>query len=314
MERRDFLRKTSLAAILAMSPFRLEASDFNILNEVSREELASLREVLEVDESKVQVDENTGAVHLNADRWPAIVYNFTLNPENIGIGGELTSTGSAFVLNNQGFFLTADHAYEKGKIMLVYDPMRGYALPARPLVHSTNDDIFLGKIDLPPQFLIPTTRISSSNNPPLERVYFPSYTDRLRIKSTFANLIQNGNIRYDEGSQELSFSQKELLVRAGENGLGARIGIGKTMDVTLDGGRKLCAEGQFAFIAEAIPSNSGSPVFDFRNNLTGILRARDEINVISGDLPAGQKVKLGIYTGSGRIREMIASYIEACDK
>ena len=155
MERRDFLRKTSLAAILAMSPFRLEASDFNILNEVSREELASLREVLEVDESEIQTDENTGAVHLNADRWPAIIYNFSLNPENIGIKGELTSTGSAFVLNDQGFFLTADHAYEEGKIMLVYDPIKGYALPARPLVHSTKDDIFLGKIDLPPHFSNP---------------------------------------------------------------------------------------------------------------------------------------------------------------
>jgi len=312
MERRDFLRKTSLAAILAMSPFRLEASDFNILNEVSREELASLREVLEVDESEIQTDESTGAVHLNADRWPAIIYNFSLNPENIGINGELTSTGSAFVLNDQGFFLTVDHTYEEGKIMLVYDPMRGYALPARPLVHSTKDDIFLGKIDLPPQFSTPTTRISSSNEPLSGRVYFPSYTNRLRIKSTFADLIQNGNIRYDEDSQ-LSFSQTELLVRNGENGLGAKIEIGRVIDVTLGDGRKLCAEGQSAFIAGVIQGNSGSPVFDFRNNLTGILTARDEISVVRGDLPAGQKVKLGIYTGSGRIREMIESYIKACE-
>jgi len=319
MNRRKFLQ--TAASLLSATAFpelafgEESSSRIRILNKIAGEDLASLREVLEV-QPELPVEPIDSGLKLKVDRWPIVIYNLSTTTKENGVEIGVESRGSAFVLNNNGFFLTANHVYmpDEGIMMLVYDPVKGYALSATPLASSEDFDLFLGRVHFPRDFSIPPTRICSSHNPSSNMVYTTGYTNNEYLTSIIKEVIGTGKFTSECGPNVPCFKLGRLLPQIDNwDELRAIVGIGNLTDTTYEDGTPLCEKGERSFIAEIVPGNSGSPVLDIHNRLVGILTERSSATVASGDLLAGHKVKHGIYTGPERIREMIESYIEACE-
>lgn len=328
ISRRDFLGAAITSGILlGIRPTTLLAAeledkkeDFRIVGKISHEDVKSLEELLSPSPPQpTDADEN---IRLHVSRFPEIAYNITIeNPKNAQETANvvLRSSGSTFLLNNRGFFITAHHVFKDyfqtlGKniqAVLVYDPQHGFALPARPLVFSKRYDILLGKIDFDSEFPIGSTKISDTDVPPLNHVYSPKYKNKAYITgSLFHEVMKSGRLKFDDKEHtRLVYNQKQTLPKDLRS-LDPLVTIGTLLDVEFESGEKLAREGEYIFQSRTIPGDSGNPVLDLKNRLMGVVTKRDFIK--SAD--DGQQLNVGIYTGPFIVREMIQRYIDAMSK
>lgn len=342
VSRRNFLKKSGQAALAfagmkvlrPLGPLSFgDGEEYRIVEGLQRKELEPLVGLLERFESKpagslLGPDGNIDVSSLGMPRHSGI--NYEIYGSN-GVDGKLSlsiaSNSRGYLLNKEGFFITSNHvlqdverARENGdysNMLLFYDPEHGFAFPARALALSEKYDIVIGKVDIESDFPVERARISYTDSPVLERVYYTSYgnTDYISgIGDEFLaeEIIGNGLISIDSASESpsLSYSQKRLVPKR----------LGKDLGLTVHNGARIVRnpglseagilDGMHIMEGDAVPGLSGSPVFDLHHTYMGslIMMAKGEVENQEG---VTKKCGLGIYTGARKVRDMIRKYVDA---
>lgn len=239
-------------------------------------------------------------ITVSRSRYPEILYHLKVD-EN----GKLhpASMGSSYLITKEGFFLTAYHVFkdylkemESGSLSSVvvwYDPVDGAAVAAQPLIFSVEDDLLLGKVDLPLSNQ-PPIRLLDHHHPLLNRVYTVTFNNTSFLTGELLNeVVAAGTV-----TKNMEFIQQAHL----ETDL-AKLGV------TISMGRMAYREPQdeeldrAAFLANGVQGNSGSPVFDLVNNQAGIINT-----AIWSENPSLDNMI--IYTESTAVRKMLQSYLD----
>ena len=295
----------TIAACSPSPPLQIPAvrynriGDYHILENISATERSSLEELLLKKPSGPSLDEE-GIIELEISEahFPEILYHVHQESGKL----VLRSMGSSFLLNAEGYFLTAHHVFkdslkdrEQGAddcFMLLYDPIEGFAASARPLIFSIKDDILLGKIDVVKSR--ETIPLSDSPQPLQDLVYSVTYSNTSYLAGElFSKVEKSGSVNADQYFQQLHPIQVEKSIFKSE------LSMGHLVEVLDEAGKKRNNLGVSSFIASIIPGNSGSPVFDLRNSQIGVVTSIYE----KSDPP------VAIYTNSSRLRPMIEAYL-----
>ncbi|MDO8511442.1 MAG: trypsin-like peptidase domain-containing protein [Nanoarchaeota archaeon] len=274
-----------------------KVGDYHILEKIPATERSSLEELL-TKPSEPSLDEE-GIIELEVSeaRFPEILYHVHQESGKLVV----QSLGSSFLLNAEGYFLTAHHVFEDSLkdheqgadncFMLLYDPIEGFAASARPLIFSIKDDILLGKIDvIKPR---ETTLLSDSTQPLQDLVYSITYSNTSYLAGElFSEVEKSGSVDADHHFQQLHPFPVEKSIFKTEVSMGHLVGV-------IEAGKKINNHGVSSFVASMIPGNSGSPVFDLRNSQVGVVTSIYEKS----------DPTLAIYTNSSRLRPMIETYL-----
>lgn len=294
----------TIAACSPSPPLRTPAvtynkvGDYHLLETIPATERSSLEKLLLTTPSEPSLDEEgTIMLEVSEAHFPEILYHVHQESGKLVV----RSVGSSFLLNAEGYFLTAHHVFEDSLkdreqgaddcFMLLYDPVEGFAASARPLIYSIKDDILLGKIDVvkPRE----TTPISDSPQPLRDMVYSITYSNTSYLAGElFTEVEKSGSVDLNHHFQQLHPLHIEKSIFKTEVSMGHLVRV-------IEEGKKRNDPGVSSFIASVIPGNSGSPVFDLRNS---------QIGVITGVYEKSDPT-LAIYTNSSRLRPMIEAYL-----
>lgn len=324
--RRDFLKGMGAIGIaIAVSPFEAfsepKRDEFTIVSTVPKSDLAYLEDILIPDDAKPDSasSPDTGAMPLMIDRWPEIAYYIDVRGQLDNARADITLNylGNAFILNKSGFFTSAYHLFEKHlkrqqrgenkSMVLVYDPETGIASTAKALIFSEKYDVLLGRVGLDGGLNIKTTHISDKASPLYGVVYSTRYKNLDYISGDlFEEVLHSGSFGIEPGKEKTAwFRQGELLKKKLDKELGCCVELGRPEDIIFKDREKLAKTWEYVFLSKTVPGNSGSPVFDLQNNLTGIVTRSSSVR----DTDTEEICPVGIYTGTLKIREMIRGYI-----
>ena len=324
MSRRGFLKTLgALGSYAALSPVAKAAeaisgpsygtgSEYSIVSGVSMEDLGVLEESLTAPEPEpftygedIGID-TSGIV-------PEIIYHLDHWSEagNPDEHVRPRSMGTAFILNERGFWLTAAHVIDDyaerrdngDTTLLVYDPQNGFAIPGRLLAFSSESDVALGKVEIPRGYTvnIPRTAISRNPVPDLGKVFYPKYANRDYIER---------DLLFDIAKRQpfgISISNPSFaLTREPGTDLGYTMSIATIVDFVGESS-SVRPDGQVVCLSNGQPGDSGAPVFDFHGNIAGVVTGMGSVfDVISeGD------VDLTTYTGSHKVRDLLEEFIRS---
>lgn len=280
-------------------PEFIRKGEYTIVEKIPPEKLSSLEELL-LSPKKKGTSENA-EVDISESNFPEVLYH--VHKDNGAL--VLKSMGSSFIVHGDGYFLTAHHVFDKylgeleaGSVscfMLLYDPLHGFAVPARPLIFSVQDDVLLGKVDIN-NYPIKTTPLSEGKEYPLDMVYSVTYANiNYLTTDLFKEVVQSVTV-----DDNFIFNQNYALPKATSK-VGVEILLGHLVTVILT--EKESRPSMRAFISNLVSGNSGSPVFDFNYAQVGV--STSTVRSKNPRIPNAV-----IYTEAPQIREMIRAYIE----
>lgn len=285
-----------------------ERQEYTLVKKVSLKEAGSLEESLLATPNVVPDLGKEIELELSLSRLPEVLYHLKIDPND---GLRPLSLGSCYLINGEGFFLTAHHVFEKylqeskteemSSFMLLYDPVSKSAAAALPLIYSVEKDILLGKANLP-RYPRQSAPLSDNDRHLFNNVYSVTYANIDYLsKELLHTVLSSGTI-----TENLEFVQGEE-VDADIKLLGVNISIGRLV------GRGAEQEklGRRGFLADLVRGNSGSPVFDLINNQVGVVNEKMTFKDLS---PNAASPNITLYTGSTAIREMIQIYIDQIKK
>lgn len=290
--------------------------EFTIVERMPPEKIASLEQLLHPPNEPPVVYGDW--VRLRADRWPEILWLIEVEKSVSGkLMPRIKSEATAFILNKEGFFLSAYHnifeSYREQNhgrsptLILLYDPESGIAAQARPLIISERDDILLGIMSTPnPQEKI--TYLAPSNVPDFNMGYFVGYHKSPELmEKLFQEVMQQGRC-YLQGNKPV-YEQRQRLPKKLQQ-LGAKMEI-SNLEMPAEIAFFLSTLKQkvddIIIHSSAIPGDSGTPVFDANSRLLGIVKQRAEIPAGI----AGKDYVLGVCTSTISLRKMIQTYVNA---
>ncbi len=276
-----------------------EHQEYTLVKKVSLKEAGSLEELLLPAPNPIPDLSREIGLNVSSSKFPEILYHIKIDSDN---NLRPLSMGSCFLINEEGFFLTAQHVFEKylqestagnlSSLMLLYDPVSKSAAAALPLIYSVEKDILLGKADISPRSVVQSVPLSDNNSPFLNNVYSVAYANIDYLSGELLHTVLSSGAVVD-GQK---FVQEENI-DVDINKLGIVISIGHLVSRDAQEERL----GRQGFLADMVRGNSGSPVFDLINNQVGIVN--EEITVKDSSL------NIIRYTESTTIREMIDIYI-----
>ncbi|MEK6863213.1 MAG: hypothetical protein AABW53_00785, partial [Nanoarchaeota archaeon] len=252
-----------------------EHQEYTLVKKVSLKEAGSLEELL-LPAPNLIPDLSRGIrLNVSSSKLPEILYHLKIDSDN---NLRPLSIGSCFLINEEGFFLTAQHVFERylreskggevSSLMLLYDPISESAATALPLIYSVEKDILLGKADISQRSVVQSVPLSDNNSPFLNNVYSVAYANIDYLSGELLHtVLSSGAITVN-----LEFVQRETVAADIKN-FGVEISIGRLVDRRTQD-EKL---GQQGFLADMVRWNSGSPGFDLINNLVGVVN--EEITV-----------------------------------
>lgn len=297
------------------TPLGLSTIGTVVLEKASAVDAACLEELLSASPAPEPKGDRF-VLDLNAARYPQLLYDVSakLNEDHTKVS-ITNSTGSALLLNQNGFFLTAGHVLDQtignnDNFLLFYDPIKGLVLPAKVFAYSTSFDIALGKVDLPKEPSVPGVSLANVAEPDLGVVYALTYDNTTMIHETLFNeAINSGSLAINPSRRyhRVVFNPKDRLKPRAIKELGGIAKMGNLVTIIDEEGKpfQTLPEGYHRFMTQPINGNSGAAVFDLAHNLTGVLTS-----LIGGTEKNGKEHKFGLYVDAVRIRDMIRDCIE----
>tara|TARA_Y100000310_G_scaffold112011_1_gene110443 strand:+ start:4097 stop:5119 length:1023 start_codon:yes stop_codon:yes gene_type:complete len=255
--------------------------------------------------------------------YPWILYNIDTKEDGT-IDFSQYEYGSCVILNKEGFFLSAYHAVKSfveerkegnnNNLILIYDPINGYAFSARSVIFSDETDIALGRIDADIELSIETVKIAENNESETGIVYSQFYNNIYH--ETLRKIFESGGEFYDNSDGTITYINLNAPILKDE--------LGPTSTSGRFGGNPY-ESWEYAALMKTIPGNSGSGVFNLgTNTLGGINRSIVEdfkkkkhyadfvcksLGINEEQLNSLEEDTLAFYTGTEAIRNMLTKYI-----
>ena len=323
LSRRTFLKgaaATGLIALLHPSiafAENIPADDFTLVEKSLPKDLIALKRFLTPPNTLPPSNE----LLINVGRLPELVYNITVQKQESKVVVIIPeSLGSAFILNKEGFFLSAYHVFadqvekqekeDLSSTALMYESNTGKVASARTLMYSKQHDIFLGRVKFPESSHIEEMHLSPYNCNSPDLVWTVSYgKDTPILNSLLKEILESGKFIYPEEvypkkeASAASFQQVHP-VKKESSFFQPLISIGHVVDVLTTEGKPVYAKEEYAFLHKAKYGDSGSPVFDVRERVQGIMTHMQNLSDENGE-----KQGVGIFVGQAPIRAMIEKYI-----
>lgn len=315
ISRRNFLNTLGVAGIALSSGLIFpetcipsQSSDLNqhyqIVDTIDTEEdLASLERVI-----NNGVDGPSNIYTFNQNTIPKnfhleIVYPMTYSGSNNESSYNLTSGefGSTFLLNNEGFFISAYHVLKhhindknnnKPGLILIYSPQTGEIKDSRILSYSEEFDIALGKINNPSELECSAINLTGKSSfSDEEQVWVGAYSNKDYISGS---LCSEAVRAYCENRQ---FSPTQNL------------GGGQFVVDIINKEGIFNEEWGYVVNRKFLQGDSGIPFFTSDNNLAGILTSSGEVSYTNG-----QKKGITVFSGPVSIRNLIDNFICECKR
>ncbi|MDO8481055.1 MAG: hypothetical protein Q7S65_04535 [Nanoarchaeota archaeon] len=217
------------------------------------------------------------------------------------------SVGTAFLLNQKGYFITALHKTDKwipkngkeNRFFIFYDPVTGYSAQANIFAYGSSDIAF-GKTKVPAGIAVPDTYISSDDK--VAAVDFPGrgnlqvsvsrvYTHMNHLAPEFLNsFIPDCVVSRAEDGQWVYENASRHPARLG--GVTQLVMGGPVPPTTKDGAVFNVPTGRNSMLGDFEFGNSGSAVFDLHGRFHGPLIKIEVVHNAQGELcMAGYSLK-----------------------
>jgi hypothetical protein len=313
-----------LAAAATVSPVRAESitPTCEVIETVPTTDCGTLRSVLDNGGDLIAAPP-AGAEGLQLskyprvsarDDFPQIVLNFTAGVDENGKNNLSFSAGAVVLLNNSGFFITARHCLpepnEKGNNFVVYGPRGKFLATGRLLAVSTDSDLALGRIFLPPGTPAgDLVKITKGNLKPGDLLFTKRYNAEFVGETLPVRLIKT----VKKPAPGAMIDTKEEL----NLGLEYELTSGRTITANLADGQVISGPKPGVYFmatgtTETLEGHSGSPVFDLNGDLAGLIL---EVPKKQGLLKnaEGEAMQMAYIAGPEKIRELIEAYLAACE-
>ncbi len=318
MTRRDFLKYLGITAGSTLLPtlpsIALADDEFTVVEKLSPQEIKSLEKILEGGSKEIPDDRAKGPI-----KSPEIAYYFDIKRQSSSsIQPQLFRLASAFILNNEGFFLTTQHFIDLEKIkdkkkltspmMLIYDPQTGAIGEGRILTYSKKHDLAFGRVAVPKDFRIETTFITNGNLATSNSVYATEFDNtRYMISGLFLEVTKAGTF-YIKGDRKYGYRQERGLKKDLKKDLQVKLLQDHISDLKNDNfgfPTGITYSDSDISTTGIKPGDSGIPVFSINGDLVGIVEKKMWISYRSG-----HTFHLVHFKGPNPIKRMIKNYID----
>tara|TARA_Y100000310_G_C20626472_1_gene786206 strand:- start:555 stop:1607 length:1053 start_codon:yes stop_codon:yes gene_type:complete len=305
-------------------------SDYTILEKSSEEDLNLLMQSLIAAPSQEFEFEEPVQIEPVKSNYPKVLYDMRIyvNKNDMTIKPLYNIRGSCVFLNSKGFFLSVYHAVKSfveerkegnnSNLMLIYDPVNGYAFSARPLIFSKEADIVLGRIDADIELPIETVKIAENNESVTDVVYSQFYN---KVEHSISNrILKSGGVLHINSDRTVTYININTL----------RLIEDLEPTITLGEFRKNpFQDGNYRAFMESVPGSSGGGVFDsithylvgmhlgksyvkdFKDNPHIVKLLYEALNVDLESLESVGDYSITSFTGAEAIRNMLTKYISS---
>jgi hypothetical protein len=280
------------------------SKDYSIVETIDNEEdIASLERIV-----SEGVDGPSHIYTFNQNTIPRnfhleIVYPMTYSGSNNESSYNLTSGefGSTFLLNDEGFFISAFHVLkhhitdknnDKPGLVLICSPQTGEIKDSRILSYSEKCDIVLGKVNNPNKLECSAINLTGKSSfLEGEQVWAGAYSNKDYISGKLCSEAVHAYCENRKFSPTQNLGGSQLVVE-----IMNKEGI-------------FNEEWGYVVNRNFLYGDSGIPFFTSDNNLAGILTSSGEVNYTNG-----LKKGIAVFSGPVSIRNLIDNFIRECKK